>query len=154
MGSEMCIRDSPCDGPVHPQYRGPRNPCRRLVQARRTVTAAGIARARPATPIVWAGLGIAMLTLAILAGIVIGETPLPPSLVGSVLANKLFGAAHAVDAIDSGIIWNYRMPRTLVAAACGAGLALAGVVLQSLVRNALADPYLCLLYTSPSPRDS
>ncbi|WP_419716116.1 FecCD family ABC transporter permease [Aureimonas altamirensis] len=106
------------------------------------MTAAAIARARPATPIVWAGLGIAMLTLAILAGIVIGETPLPPSLVGSVLANKLFGAAHAVDAIDSGIIWNYRMPRTLVAAACGAGLALAGVVLQSLVRNALADPYL------------
>lgn len=88
------------------------------------------------------GLGVALLAMAVLAGIVIGETPLPFSTVAAVFANKLWGAGHPVDAIDAGIIWSYRMPRTLVAAACGAGLALSGVVLQSLVRNALADPYL------------
>lgn len=86
--------------------------------------------------------GVAILILAILAGVVIGEMPLPPGRVAAVLANKLWAAGYAVEPIDAGIIWAYRMPRTLVAAACGAGLALSGVVLQALVRNALADPYL------------
>ncbi|MFH5774509.1 FecCD family ABC transporter permease [Paracoccus sp. NGMCC 1.201697] len=87
-------------------------------------------------------LGLAVLVLAVLVGVVLGETPLPPSQVATVLAQKLWGAASGVDPIDAGIIWNYRLPRTLVAAACGAGLALSGLVLQTLVRNALADPYL------------
>ncbi|MTH79756.1 FecCD family ABC transporter permease [Paracoccus aestuariivivens] len=86
--------------------------------------------------------GIAILLLAVFAGVVLGETPLPLSRVANVLAHRIGGAALAADPIDAGIIWNYRMPRTLVAAACGAGLALSGLVLQSLVRNALADPYL------------
>ena len=86
--------------------------------------------------------GVAVLLAAILAGVVIGETPLPFSTVAAVFANNLWNAGHAVDPIEAGIIWNYRLPRTLVAAACGAGLALSGVVLQSLIRNALADPYL------------
>ncbi|MGR3378875.1 FecCD family ABC transporter permease [Salipiger abyssi] len=90
----------------------------------------------------WGVAGAVALALAILGGVVIGETPLPFDTVLKVLANNLWGAGHAVDAIDAGILWSYRLPRTLVAASCGAGLALSGVVLQSLVRNALADPYL------------
>lgn len=93
--------------------------------------------------LIWQGaLGVAALALAILLGIVIGETPLPFDTVAAVFAQNLWGGGHPVDPIDAGIIWNYRMPRTVVAAACGAGLALSGMVLQSLVRNALADPYL------------
>lgn len=98
--------------------------------------------ARGRIPLRRAAVGAAVLTLAVLAGVVIGETPLPLGTVAAVFANHLWGAGHAVDPIDAGIIWSYRLPRTLVAAACGAGLALAGVVLQALVRNALADPYL------------
>ena len=90
----------------------------------------------------WVLFGAALLVLAILAGVVIGETPLPFATVMAVFENKLMGASHPLDAIDAAIIWNYRMPRTLVAAACGVGLALSGVVLQALIRNALADPYL------------
>lgn len=86
--------------------------------------------------------GGAVLLAAILAGVVIGETPLPFPTVAAVFANNLWNAGYPVDPIEAGIIWNYRLPRTLVAAACGAGLALSGVVLQSLIRNALADPYL------------
>ncbi|MGE0006840.1 MAG: FecCD family ABC transporter permease [Parvibaculaceae bacterium] len=88
------------------------------------------------------GAGAAVLLLAIVAGIVVGETPLPVETVTAVLAKHLWGAGHAVDPIEAGIVWNYRLPRTLVAAGCGAGLAISGVVLQALVRNALADPYL------------
>ena len=88
------------------------------------------------------GAAAAVLLVAVLAGVVIGETPLPFSTVAAVFANNLWNAGHPVDPIEAGIIWNYRLPRTLVAAACGAGLALSGVVLQALIRNALADPYL------------
>ncbi|TCV96797.1 FecCD family ABC transporter permease [Biostraticola tofi] len=40
------------------------------------------------------------------------------------------------------IVWSLRLPRTLLAALAGAALALAGTVLQSLTRNALADPWV------------
>lgn len=82
------------------------------------------------------------LLLALLAGVTIGETPIAPSVAFQVLANKLWAAGHVLDPIDEGIVWNYRLTRALVAAACGAGLATCGVILQSLLRNPLADPYL------------
>lgn len=90
----------------------------------------------------WGVAGAVVLVLAIFGGVAIGETALPFGLVIKVLANNLWNAGYVVDPIDAGILWSYRLPRTLVAAGCGAGLALSGVVLQSLVRNALADPYL------------
>ncbi|WP_445426720.1 FecCD family ABC transporter permease [Alishewanella sp. HL-SH06] len=40
------------------------------------------------------------------------------------------------------IIWQIRLPRLLVAMLVGAGLAVAGAVLQNVSRNPLADPYL------------
>ena len=82
------------------------------------------------------------LLLAVLAGVTIGETPIEPGVVLQVLANKLWAAGYALDPIDEGIVWNYRLTRALVAAACGAGLATCGVILQALLRNPLADPYL------------
>jgi len=39
------------------------------------------------------------------------------------------------------IVWNIRLPRVLAAAACGIGLAAAGVVMQSVLRNPLSSPY-------------
>ena len=84
----------------------------------------------------------ATLLCMLLAGVAIGETAIEPRVVLQVLANKLWSAGHVLDPIDEGIVWNYRLTRALVAAACGAGLATCGVILQSLLRNPLADPYL------------
>lgn len=84
----------------------------------------------------------ALLLAAVLAGTAIGETAIGPQVILQTLANKLWGAGYVLDPIDEGIIWNYRLTRAIVAAACGAGLAISGVVLQSLLRNPLADPYL------------
>ncbi len=45
---------------------------------------------------------------------------------------------------DSGasfVYWHLRVPRTLLAACAGAGLALGGVIFQALFRNPLAEPY-------------
>lgn len=87
-------------------------------------------------------LALALLLLALIAGVAIGETAIEPQVVLQVLANKLWGAGYVLDPIDEGVVWNYRLTRALVAAACGAGLATCGVILQSLLRNPLADPYL------------
>lgn len=89
-----------------------------------------------------AALVAVLLVLAVLAGTSIGETAIPLPVVAQTLANKLYGAGYPLDRIDEGIVWNYRLTRAIVAACCGAGLAVAGIILQALLRNALADPYL------------
>lgn len=85
---------------------------------------------------------LAILAAALVVGAAIGETRIPFQTVIEVLANKIFGQSYGVEAIDQGIVWNYRFSRAIVAASCGAGLAISGLVLQTLLRNALADPYV------------
>lgn len=85
---------------------------------------------------------LGLLLVAVVLGIAIGETEISVRTVFEVLANQLAGTSYAVDPINQGIVWNYRLTRALVAACCGAGLAISGVILQSLLRNALAEPYL------------
>jgi iron complex transport system permease protein len=90
----------------------------------------------------WGWITPPVLLVALIGGSAIGETNIPISTVLQVLGNKLLGLDYPVGRIDAGIVWEYRLSRTVVAACCGAGLALSGVVLQALLRNALADPYL------------
>ena len=40
------------------------------------------------------------------------------------------------------IIWLLRLPRLVLAAIVGAGLAVCGVIMQAIVKNPLADPYI------------
>ncbi|GAB3124795.1 FecCD family ABC transporter permease [Novispirillum itersonii] len=87
-----------------------------------------------------AGGLVLLAALAIGAGV--GETAIPPDVVLKAVANRLWVAGYPIDPIDEGVIWSYRLSRTLMAACCGAGLAVSGVVLQSLLRNPLADPYV------------
>ena len=73
---------------------------------------------------------------------------------GSLFAGLLFGSvdlsvsaiAHVLlspaDDTTSQIVWQLRLPRVLAAFACGGLLALAGALLQVLLRNPLADPYI------------
>lgn len=92
-----------------------------------------------------AGIGalvLSALLAALVFGAAVGETRIPFDTVARTVANRLWGAGYALDAIDAGVVWNYRLSRAVVAAACGAALAVSGTVLQSLLRNALADPYL------------
>lgn len=55
-------------------------------------------------------------------------------------APAAFGAAFSTQ--QQAVVWNIRLPRVLLAAAAGAGLALAGAALQAVFRNQLADPSL------------
>jgi iron complex transport system permease protein len=91
-------------------------------------------------------LCLPMLAVAMVAGIAIGSTPLPWATVTRVLALKVlprgFVDGAGILPADVAIVWLIRLPRVLVAAIVGAGLATAGAMMQGLFRNPLAEPSL------------
>jgi iron complex transport system permease protein len=54
----------------------------------------------------------------------------------------LFGDPARLTRLDEQVVWDIRTPRVLLAAVVGAALSTGGAVLQALVRNPLADPYV------------
>ena len=50
------------------------------------------------------------------------------------------GGAHGT--VHEQILWNIRLPRTIVAALVGINLSLSGAILQAILRNPLADPHI------------
>jgi len=89
---------------------------------------------------IWAVLGVlALLVLA--ASLALGSVPVAPA---RVLA-ALFPTQHATGApadLAGEIVRTLRLPRALAGFCCGALLALAGALLQVLLRNPLAEPYV------------
>lgn len=95
--------------------------------------------ARLRTPLVVGVLAV-LLVLSAVASTAFGAEPLPVRAVLDVVEHRLLGGA--ADPTYDAIVWDIRVPRTLLAVVVGAGLALAGAGIQTLVRNPLADPYL------------
>ncbi|MFC5676837.1 FecCD family ABC transporter permease [Aeromicrobium endophyticum] len=89
----------------------------------------------------WAA-GLALLALSIAVAITIGPADLSVGDVFSVVGQHLGLGDAGVSRIRDGIVWELRLPRTLLAAVCGAGLAICGAIMQSLLRNPLADPFV------------
>ncbi len=85
---------------------------------------------------------IPALFLSALVGVAIGSTPLSWSTILHVIVGKLGIVSPGVTKTDALIVWMIRIPRVLVAASVGAGLATAGAILQGLFRNPLAEPGL------------
>ena len=81
-----------------------------------------------------AGLSLLLLA-AILASLALGDSNLRPMQVLQALAGR-------GDELARTIVWDLRLPRTLVGIAVGAGLAASGVAMQAFFRNALASPGL------------
>lgn len=84
------------------------------------------------------------LALSLLAAVTIGSTDIPLSDVYHVILYKLFGMGEP--AFGEGnlfrAVWYLRLPRLLMAASIGMALAVCGVVMQAIVKNPLADPYV------------
>ena len=81
-----------------------------------------------------AALGLLLLAAA-LASLALGDASLGP---GEVL-RALVGRG---DDLARTVVWDLRLPRTLVGMAVGAALAASGVAMQAFFRNALASPGL------------
>lgn len=90
----------------------------------------------------WWTAGLAALALSVAVAVTIGPADISVPDVWAAVAAHLGWGEATLTPIRDGIVWNLRMPRTLLAAVCGAGLAVCGTVLQSLLRNPLADPFV------------
>ena len=80
---------------------------------------------------------------AIIIGIAIGSVNISPNIVLRVIGDRLLGLNLTENVADSSvaIIWNLRLPRTLLAFCAGAALSVSGAVMQSILRNPLASSY-------------
>lgn len=85
------------------------------------------------------------LIFSILLAVTFGSSPIPFSDVYRVILNQLFGigddAVYGTGPLHDIIIY-IRLPRLILAVAVGMGLAVCGVVMQAIVKNPLADPYI------------
>ncbi len=82
-----------------------------------------------------AGL-LAIALVAIVASLLVGGSAIAPSDLLTALTHPRSGGDITT------IVWQLRMPRVCIAAIVGAELAIAGVLLQGLLRNPLVDSYL------------
>ncbi len=79
-------------------------------------------------------LSVIALVATVLA-LAIGSVTIPPSELWAVIQGK--GSM-----LHSTLVWELRLPRALAAFATGGLLAVAGALMQVLLRNPLADPYV------------
>ncbi len=92
--------------------------------------------------IAYLGLAVLLLASATVA-ITLGPADIAATEVWSTVLHHLGLAPESpVSVLRDAIVWELRLPRVLAALGVGAGLALAGTVMQVLTRNPLADPYL------------
>ncbi|MDV6271884.1 iron chelate uptake ABC transporter family permease subunit [Rhodococcus erythropolis] len=94
-----------------------------------------------AVTLLWV-IGVVTLAGSAAVAITLGPAGLSVGEVASIVVGHLGGTAADVTPIRDGIVWDLRLPRTLLAALCGAGLGLCGAIMQSLLRNPLADPFV------------
>lgn len=88
------------------------------------------------------GLGAGLLATLVLA-VGIGAVTVPAGTTLRVVGHHALGLGERTWSLSrDAIIWDVRLPRVVLGAAVGAGLAVCGVALQAMVRNVLADPYL------------
>ena len=90
-----------------------------------------------------------LLLCFLLAGVMgvslsLGAVTIPLSKSWPILLHHFFGLGpdSGWTASDSSIILDLRLPRTISGVLVGAALALAGAVLQAILRNPLADPFI------------
>jgi iron complex transport system permease protein len=103
---------------------------------------AGIAR----QPVPVARLGatyvgsLALLALAVVAGISVGRYAVDPARVFIIIGHGLLDPFRELAEVDERIVMMVRVPRVLLAALCGAALAVSGAALQGVFRNPLVSP--------------
>lgn len=94
------------------------------------------------------------LVVTVVFTVMIGPAQLSAGEVWASILHHLglggFAGGVEISALRDAMVWELRLPRVLTAGAVGAGLALCGVIMQSLTRNPLADPYLLGLSSGAS----
>ena len=98
----------------------------------------------------WSIALLVVLGLSVVLSVTLGPTQISSSEVWSSILSHLGIGESTLSPLRDGIVWELRMPRVLAAAAVGAGLAICGAIMQAVLRNPLADPYLLGLSSGAS----
>lgn len=102
-------------------------------------------RKRSRWPAILLTLGAILLALLVMA-VAIGRVHIPVGEVIAVIVRRLYALVTwqplEMATANEIIVWNLRLPRAILAASVGACLALAGCMMQGLLRNPMADPYV------------
>ena len=87
-------------------------------------------------------LSLIVLIFAVASATAIGDYNIALTTVFLSVTNELGLTGADIPPIEQSVVWNLRLSRALIAALAGAGLALCGAILQALLRNALAEPFV------------
>ena len=72
-----------------------------------------------------------------------GAVRIPVKVTWAVLQHHLFGqSGRSIPVSMEQIVWQIRVPRIILGFLAGSGLALCGCVMQAVVQNPMADPYI------------
>lgn len=85
---------------------------------------------------------IAVLFLSIGVSVTIGSVDISIKEVYEIIFNKLFNLNIVIDSAVNDVVWLIRLPRIILAIGVGIGLSVVGIVMQAIVKNPLADPYI------------
>lgn len=87
-------------------------------------------------------LSVPLLILTAVLCAAIGSVQIPPGEILASLIARISGGQETLPSSHALILYTIRWPRVLLAMVTGAGLSMAGMTLQGLFRNPLADPYI------------
>jgi iron complex transport system permease protein len=83
---------------------------------------------------------VAMLLVSLAVSVCVGRYAVPVDRAIAIIWQSLLDPTAIPEAIDERIVWLVRVPRVILAAVCGAGLAISGAALQGVFRNPLVSP--------------
>ncbi|GAA1542137.1 iron complex transport system permease protein [Microbacterium ginsengiterrae] len=98
----------------------------------------------------WSIFLTVLLVFTIVISVTLGPAQISTGEAWNSILAHLGLSESTLSALRDGIVWQLRMPRILAAAAVGAGLAVCGAIMQAVLRNPLADPYLLGLSSGAS----
>jgi len=91
--------------------------------------------------ILW-GLGF-LLFFTLIAAVAIGPVSIPLIAVWQIVRESFFGSpSENINSAYVNIVWYLRLPRAFQAIATGSGLAVTGAMMQAVLNNPMADPYI------------
>lgn len=103
-------------------------------------------RRRTPTAALNAALAAAIVAVLVLSGAIgtveVGVVDAARITLGHLIPGLPWMSDGSLTTLQDQAVWQFRLPRALLAGLAGAGLALAGAIMQVVVRNPLADPYV------------
>ncbi|WP_431121732.1 iron chelate uptake ABC transporter family permease subunit [Flagellimonas flava] len=86
-------------------------------------------------------IAFTLITLALLLAFLLNISSGSVLIPFEAVLNLIFGGSAEVESWNY-ILWNYRMPKAFTSVLVGGGLALSGLLMQTLFRNPLAGPFV------------